>query len=75
MCFNALVLTGFNALVDLFEIKDFMFLYLVSLYFIRYIYFLMFKVRGQSFLTPDTRLEQILRGTKILAEKLMGIKM
>ena len=39
------VLTGFNALVDFFEIKDFMFLYLVFLYFIRYIYFLMFKVR------------------------------
>ena len=29
---------------------------------------------GRSFLTPDTRLEQILRGTKILAEKIMGMK-
>ena len=33
-----------------------------------------FCLRGQPFLTPDTRLEQILRGTKILTEKIMGVK-
>ena len=31
-------------------------------------------VRRRSFLIPDTRLEQMLRGTKILTEKLMGVK-
>ena len=31
------------------------------------------SLRGRSFLTPDTRLEKILRGTKILTENLMGM--